>query len=160
MLDGMTGIEAEVVLEMITDAPEALEQHIRDGGTFASYVTAWRLDRDRSAAGAITPETARAILAEPLCERNRWGEGTVRDYLIELLVKLWLGEAGPKYGMVGSSDWEYDLYDPLYRMGLIPGWRDGEGVGRRTDGTDHPEDQDRARALIVAAIRALVTPSA
>ncbi len=160
MLDGTTGTEAEVLMDVITRNPGALEQHIRDGGTFASYFTAWRLDRDRAADGTITLETAKAILAEPLCERNRWGAGTVQDYLIELLVRLWSGEADPKYGMVGESDWEFDLYDPLYRMGLIPGWRDGYGVGYRTDGTDHPEDRKLAQDLITAAIRALVTPSA
>lgn len=99
------------------------------------------------------------VLALPLDHEDcRWHTtpgATVRDYLIELLAQFWAGEADPKYGMVGGSDWQHDLYVPLRNAGLIPAWEDGWGVGRRTDGTARPEDQQHADALIAAAIRAL-----
>jgi hypothetical protein len=101
--------------------------------------------------------TGEEVLALPLTQFCRWtgGDNTIRAYLTELLVQLWAGDADPKYGMIGDSDWQYDLYDPLCDAGFIPAWQDGFGVGFHRDGTQHPEDQERADALINSAIRAL-----
>lgn len=99
------------------------------------------------------PEPSEQICGQILALETRQGD-TVRVYLTELLAGLWLGEADPKYGMTGESDWHYDLYGPMRDAGLIPPWRDGWGVGYREDGwgKDHPEDQQRADALICATI--------
>lgn len=100
-----------------------------------------------------TPEISEQILAL----ETRQG-GTVRAYLTELLAGLWLGEADPKYGMTGESDWHYDLYEPMRDAGLIPPWRDGYGVGYREGAApsghapSNSEDRQRADALICAAI--------
>lgn len=98
------------------------------------------------------------ILALPLTDkRQRWtgGDNTIRAYLVALFAEVWLFNADPKYGMVGDSDWRYDLYVPLCDAGLIPPWRDGYGLGYREDGTHHPEDQTLADGLIENAIRSL-----
>ena len=158
MLEDVTGAEETEFFGTIGQDPEPLEEHIRAGGTVASFLTAWRTKRDEAALLAapeeMTPLVRQAILNAPLADGNYWGRdgATIRDYLVELLARLWQGEATPKFGMVGESDWQYDLYVPLYQLGLIPGWRDGYGIGYRTDGTDHPEDQTRAEMLIVGAI--------
>lgn len=137
------------------DAASKLEQYIHAGGTLAGYVEEWKQKRDEAAqAVEITPETARRVLGLPVGER--WTDGaTVRDYLVELLEQFWRGRADAKYGMDGSSDWQYDLYYPLSAAGLIPGWKDGYGVGYRADGSNHSEDRKRANDLIAAAIREL-----
>jgi len=57
-------------------------------------------------------------------------------------------------GGFGYTAFVIDAY-----AGLIPGWRDGYGVGYRTDGTDHPEDQARADRILDAAIRSLTAPT-
>lgn len=94
-----------------------------------------------------TPDLCELILALKVDDR------TVRVYLAELLAALWLGEADPKYGMTGGSDWHYDLYGPMRDAGLIPPWEDGYGVGYREGGWGHePEDRRRADALISATI--------
>jgi hypothetical protein len=152
----MNGGEEEALLEHLREEAnqEALGEHIRAGGSFASYATAWRIARDEAAAEkAPIPELIEQILVLPV---PRWDERcTVRDYLLALLTAVWAGQADGKYGMTGSSDWRYDLYDPMLRAGLIRGWKDGYGVGYREDGTLHHEDQVRANNLIAAAIRAL-----
>lgn len=97
------------------------------------------------------PRVVTEILDAPTAEH-----GTVREYLTELLARLWLDEAGGKYGMTGESGWRYDLYRPMADLGLIPRWRDGYGIEYPEDGG--PRDsgrRTRADALIVAAIRSL-----
>jgi hypothetical protein len=105
---------------------------------------------------AVTRDEGLAVLALSL-GNCRWtgGDNTVRAYLVELLARLWTGDADAKYGMIGDSDWQYDLYEPLRDAGLIPAWLDGHGVGYRLNHTVRLEDQQRADALIWAAIRAL-----
>lgn len=102
------------------------------------------------------------ILALPLAPDCRWhprpAGATVQDYLVELLTHLWgdrTGDNVSEYGMVGESDWHYDLYEPLRIAGYLPAWRDGWGLGCRDDGTNHPEDERTAQQLITDAIRAL-----
>lgn len=96
-----------------------------------------------------TPEICKRVLAL----ETRQGS-TFRVYLTELLAALWLGEADPKYGMSGESDWRYDLYEPMRDAGLIPPWRDGYGVGCRkaAGGREYSEDRRRAGVLICATI--------
>ena len=77
------------------------------------------------------------------------GCDTVRDYLRTMLAQFFLGEAGFKYGMSGSSDWQYDLYVPMIKAGLLPGygtWED-DGYGLDTAQAQVLDD------LILSAIR-------
>ena len=99
---------------------------------------------------AQVPDPTPEIVAKVLALTTE--QGTVRDYLAELLASLWLGEADPKYGMTGESDWHYDLYGPMRDAGLIPQWRDGYGIGYRPDGSHVKEDRQRADVLIVSAM--------
>ncbi len=47
---------------------------------------------------------------------------TIRDYLRELLIKLWEdGEGFSGKRPFGNSGWEYDLYVPLIKAGVVPG---------------------------------------
>lgn len=101
------------------------------------------------------PEPTPEIVAQILTLNIGRSKLTVRGYLVKLLAALWMHKADGTYGMTGESDWRYDLYDPMRRAGLIPAWRDGYGVGYRSDGTRHSEDQQHADDLIVAAIRHL-----
>ena len=53
---------------------------------------------------------------------------TIRDYLCELLMRLWeKGEGFSGKRPFGNSGWEYDIYRPLIRGGFIPGKLDSEG---------------------------------
>lgn len=96
-----------------------------------------------------TPEIISQLLALPTEGRG----ATIRSYLADLLCALWKGDADPKYGMTGESDWQYDLYRPMQAAGLIPEWQDGWGVGYRIDGSRVKDDQRRADVLICAAIQ-------
>lgn len=157
----MTSEEHRAFFEAVADDPGRLEEHVQAGGSVSSFLEAWRVERDAAAAARqIDPRVIQAFLAAPVYAGATGGRiSTVRGYLVELLAKFWTGEATGKYGMTGESDWKYDLYAVLYQQGLIPGWRDGYGVGYRTDGSEHPEDRERADELVVAAIRTLVTMS-
>lgn len=53
---------------------------------------------------------------------------TIRDYLHRLLSRVWeLGEAFSGKRPFGNSGWDYELYQPLVRAGLIPGALDEDG---------------------------------
>lgn len=110
------------------------------------------------------PPTGQSVLALPLSPDCYWDAAddgaTIRDYLTTLLDAIWAGDATVTDGMVGQSDWEYDLYQPLATAGLIPAWTPGWGVGHRPDGTTHPEDRLLATRLISDAIAALGQPPA
>ncbi len=166
MLEDMTGVEQRAFSDEIMKDPRRLEAHIVNGGTIETYLHAWRTKRNQQAidrGDVADDETIRAILAAPLGPETRWGrpDNTVRDHLTELLAQLVVGgDVNGKYGMIGDSDWEYDLFKAMYRAGVIPAWRDGYGVGDRPDGTNHPEDRHRAYRLLQAACRALVAPAA
>jgi hypothetical protein len=103
------------------------------------------------------------VLALPLNPDCRWSGArlgsTVQDYLLALLTHLLIDRTGDnvsEYGMVGESDWQYDLYHPLATAGLIPAWEDGWGLGQRPgDRQHHPEDRANADQLITDAIAAL-----
>lgn len=151
--DWTAGDQNALVDHLRDDGTEALEEHIRAGGSFSAYAEAWRLRRDEQArAKEPSPELLASVLNTPLTDRGQDYADTVRGYLVELLARTW---DDLKYGMTGESDWQYDLYEALNQAGIIPGWRDGYGLGYRLDGSDHPEDRERADRLITAAIRTL-----
>jgi hypothetical protein len=132
-----------------------LDAHIRDGGTTGRYIAEWTAARDAAAREQeITPELAARIITLPVKEPDTPGQ-TVGAWLLALLTEVWNDQAD--YGMMGNSDWRYHLYETLLEARLIGAWRDGYGVGHRPDGTQHPEDRDRADQLITAAIAALHT---
>jgi hypothetical protein len=71
-------------------------------------------------------DTARAdrVLALPLGENaaDAADAATVRGYLVELLRRLWVeGEGFSGKRPFGDSGWEYDLYEPLVKAGLVAG---------------------------------------
>jgi hypothetical protein len=80
---------------------------------------------------------------------NDSGASTVRGYLTELLKTLWVeGEGFSSKRPFGNSSWEYDLYVPLIKAGIVPGSLDEDG---------YVEDVDRSAAdrVVLAAIGAL-----
>lgn len=97
----------------------------------------------------IPRETARRVLALTLDEGNGADATDVRGYLVALLQELW---KDPGYfrgdQAFGNSDWEYDLYKPLIRAGLVAGSFDSGGYVEKID----TEAADR---LIAAAIAEL-----
>jgi hypothetical protein len=80
---------------------------------------------------------------------NDSGAHTVRGYLIALLTELWR-EEGNFSGKApfGNSGWQYDLYVPMVKAGMVPG---------RFDENDELQDFDYRPAdkLIMQAIAAL-----
>jgi len=74
---------------------------------------------------------------------------TVRDYLLRLLADLWRDEADfNSKRPFGSSGWQYDVYLPMIRAGLVPGHLDEAGDPLWVN-------IDRADDLILAAIATL-----
>lgn len=148
--------EEEALLEHLRTAPAAMEDHIRSGGTFDTYLTAWKNARDEAARAKLpSPELIAQVLDCPMPDNNA-GADTVRGYLLELLEMVWVEEDGfSGKRPFGDSGWKHEIYGALNRAGIIPGWRQGWGIGYRADGTEHPEDRQRADQLIVAAIRSL-----
>jgi len=66
---------------------------------------------------------------------NANGEPTIREYLHLLLLAIWQeGEGFSGKRPFGDSGWEYDLYVPLIRHGIVDGTLDEE--------PDTPEDLD------------------
>jgi hypothetical protein len=89
------------------------------------------------------------ILNTPLGD-NDAGAATVRDYLVALLAELWREEEGfSGKRPFGNSDWQYDLYAPLIKAGLIGGTLDEDGY------VDLAFDTNEADERIIAAIRSL-----
>jgi hypothetical protein len=88
------------------------------------------------------------ILDLPMQE-NDAGAATIRDYLIELVKTVWIeGEGFSGKRPFGNSGWEYDLYEPLARAGMVEATFDEDGY------MDHC-DRAAARELIDSAIAAL-----
>lgn len=73
---------------------------------------------------------------------------TVRDYLIELLRTAW--EQGEDFCKrpFGNSGWQYEIYAPMVKAGLIPGDLDADGYVENVD-------TRAADALMDKAIQAL-----
>ena len=96
----------------------------------------------------IDSATARRVLNLPLAD-NDADAATVREYLIELLAKVWgEGECFNGKRPFGNSGWDEDLLRPLVANGLVAG---------RLDAGGYVVDVDRYAAyrLITAAIREL-----
>jgi hypothetical protein len=69
----------------------------------------------------VDSETARRVLDLPMPD-NDAGAATVRDYLISLLTELWREEEGfSGKRPFGNSGWQYEVYAPIVRAGLLPG---------------------------------------
>jgi hypothetical protein len=101
----------------------------------------------------ITAEQTQEILGMELGP-NDSGASTVRGYLVALLRELWReGEGFSGKRPFGNSSWEYDLYPPLIKAGLIRGKLD-------EDGYIEDVDDKRGDELIAAAIASLDVPPA
>jgi len=99
-----------------------------------------------------TPDvTPQQVLDLPLPD-NDSGASSVRGYLVALLTELWReGEGFSGKRPFGNSGWQYDLYVPLIRAGLIDGAFDEDGYVDRCD--------DKAGNLLIdAAITSLGEP--
>ncbi len=97
------------------------------------------------------PVTSQQVLDLALPD-NASGASTVRGYLIALLVKLWREDDmfSGKHPF-GNSGWQYDLYAPMGRAGMVSMTFDQDGY---VETFSHAE-QVRADKLILAAIEAL-----
>ena len=99
----------------------------------------------------ITTMTPQQLLDLPLPE-NDSGADTVRGYLVALLTMLWQeGEGFSGKRPFGNSSWEYDLYQPMARAGLITATFDEDGYVDSFPTTRRLKADD----LILAAIKAL-----
>jgi hypothetical protein len=100
----------------------------------------------------VTEPTPQQVLGLPL-PSNDAGAATVRGYLIELLAELWKEEEGfSGKRPFGNSGWQYELYTPMGRAGMIDGLTlDEDGYVDQFP----PGSRRAADALILAAIRAL-----
>lgn len=101
----------------------------------------------------ITPAQ---LLDMPLPEDNPSDARTVRGYLLALLAAVW--QEGDEFSgkrPFGISAWEYDLYGPMIRAGVVEGSFDEDGY------VDSFPDSARrkADALVLAAIEALGEPA-
>lgn len=105
-----------------------------------------------SISGDAGPAPAQRLLELEL-PGNDSGATTVRGYLARLLERLWREDEGfSGKRPFGNSGWQYDVYAPMVKAGIIGGRLDGDG---------YIEQADTARAdeLILAAIAALGEPS-
>ncbi len=81
--------------------------------------------------------------------KNDSGQTSVREYLLELLWKLWCeGESFSGKRPFGNSGWDYDLYKPLIKSKIITGRLDSYGCVEDCD-------IEAGHAAICAAIEAL-----
>jgi len=102
--------------------------------------------------GAITPEDTIRLLALEL-PPNDSGATTVRGYLVALLDQPWReDECFSGKRPFGNSSWQYDLYGPMVKAGIITGQLDEDGYIEQAD-------IRRADELILAAIASLGQPS-
>lgn len=88
------------------------------------------------------------ILALPMQE-NDADASTIREYLKALLVKLYQeGEGFSGKRPFGNSGWDWDIYIPLIKAGVVKGTLDA-------DGWIDDVDADAALLVIIGAIGAL-----
>lgn len=93
----------------------------------------------------MTPD--RKLLDLPL-DPNDADAATVRHYLVELLRRAWEGGEDFCKRPFGNSGWQYDVYGPMVKAGLVDGELDEHGYLERVDSR-------AADALLDKAIRAL-----
>lgn len=97
----------------------------------------------------IASEVAGRVLDLPMPD-NDAGAATVRDYLIRLLALAWEHEeAFNGKRPFGNSGWQYEVYAPIVRAGLLPGAFD------EYDELGGDFDYREADQLILAAINEL-----
>ena len=69
----------------------------------------------------MTTPTPQQVLDLPLPD-NDSGANTVRGYLVALLAELWREEemfSGKR--PFGNGGWQYEVYVPMVRAGMVPG---------------------------------------
>lgn len=94
----------------------------------------------------ISSEVARQVLALPMPEGNDANAATIRDYLVALVRRVWIANEGfSGKRPFGNSGWDWDMYPPLIRAGLVRGVLDEDGYIDNVD-------EEAADALIRAAI--------
>lgn len=96
----------------------------------------------------MSETTPQQLLDLPLPE-NDSGASTVRGYLAALLAELWREEDGfSGKRPFGNSSWQYEIYAPMVKAGIVDGRLDEDG---------YVEDVDvpAADKLILAAIQSL-----
>lgn len=72
---------------------------------------------------------------------------TIREYFKSLLIRLWEdGEGFSAKRPFGNSGWDWDLYIPLIKAGLVDGVLDQDGYIEEVD-------EQAAFELILSAIR-------
>jgi hypothetical protein len=100
----------------------------------------------------IDRATAREVLDLPMPADNDAEAATIRDYLVALLRQLWTeGEGFSSKRPFGNSGWEWDMYPPLIRAGLVSGELDEDGsISYRN--WMYRIDEGHAASLITAAI--------
>jgi hypothetical protein len=75
---------------------------------------------------------------------------TIKGYLVLLLSRLW--DEGSYFSgkrPLGNSDWEYDLYIPLIKAGLVNGEVDEDGY------VEEFSDEKKANKIIFDCIESL-----
>jgi hypothetical protein len=93
---------------------------------------------------SITEHAPERLLALRL-DGNDADAATVRDYLIELLRKLWREEEGfSGKRPFGNSGWCYDVYGPMVRAGFVAGSFDEDGFIEDADITAADALMDKA----------------
>ena len=89
------------------------------------------------------------ILELEMDGENDAGAESIRGYLKALLEELFMnGEGFSGKRPFGNSGWEYELYTPLLKAGLVGGKFDGDGYLESVD-------EEAAVKLIYKAIEAL-----
>lgn len=103
----------------------------------------------------ISCAQARAVLALPLDPHNDANAGSIREYLVKLLLLVWKdGECFDGKRPFGNSGWDFDIYKPLGAAGLVELVLDEDGYIDRFDW----EEQQKADRLIEAAIQEFLHP--
>ena len=98
---------------------------------------------------STTEPTPQQVLDLALPE-NDSGASTVRGYLVALLAELWREEEGfSGKRPFGNSSWQYDIYVPMIKAGIVDGSFDESGYY-----VMHV-DAPAADKLILAAIQSL-----
>jgi hypothetical protein len=73
---------------------------------------------------------------------------TIREYLQRLLTTLWYEEEGfSGKRPFGNSSWQYEVFDPLVRYGVVPG-----DIEKCPDGRAWPHDNKAAHKIIADLI--------
>lgn len=84
-------------------------------------------------------------------DQNDAGAANVREYLTELLRRVWVeGEGFSGKRPFGNSSWEFEVYTALVKAGLIEGKFDEDGYVEEMDTSEGDK-------LVLAAIDRLGT---